>query len=138
MIKLPDFREPLQSWVFRERTCLAYNCKIFYQLVLSEKPYRLPGTIASKEDYKQNDYERCHMDCCDCASNIADLWINAVSKHTAVHHCAGNRMVLSGHFRNQKEMSEEQKTRWVEVLHAIGAVNILIMFFLEWIYGDWQ
>lgn len=61
MIKLPDFREPLESWGFL-KTSLAYNCKIFCQLVLSENPYRLPGTIASKEDYKHNDCERCHMD----------------------------------------------------------------------------
>lgn len=110
MIKLPDLREPLESWVFILRMYLLslLQCKIFYWLVLSENPYRLPGTIASKEDYKHNDYERCHMDFCDCASNIANLWINAVSKHTAVHHCAGNRMVLSGHFRNQKEIAEEQ------------------------------
>lgn len=72
------------------------------------------------------------MDFCDCASNTANLWINAVAKHTAVHHYAGNRIALSGHFRNQKEIAEEQ-TEWVEVLHAIGAINILVMFFLGWI-----
>lgn len=29
----------------------------------------------------------------------------------AVHHYAGNRMVLSGHFRNQKEIAEEQTNK---------------------------
>lgn len=35
----------------------------------------------------------------------------------------------------KKKYLKNNQTRWVEVLHAIGAINILVMLFLKWFRG---